>query len=76
MTRDLRKYSRQTNLSLFMGFIAILLIIGGGLIYQFYGREAAILGIVCILAGLFPIVIVWVILTIVDWIVRRANDHV
>lgn len=73
MTRDLRRYARQTNLRLLFGFILILFLIGIGLIYAFYGREAAVLGVLCLVFGLAPLVIIWVSLWLIDWIVKRAN---
>ncbi|MGW8249330.1 MAG: hypothetical protein ACWGO1_01720 [Anaerolineales bacterium] len=73
MTRDLRRYARQTNVRLLFGFIILLFIIGIGLIYAFYGREAAVLGTLCLLFGLAPLVIIWFSLWIIDWLVKRAN---
>jgi len=74
MSRDLRRYARQTNVRLFVGFVVLLFLIGDGLIYRFYGREAAILGAVCILAGLAPLVLIWLALTIIGWMAARANQ--
>ena len=73
MTRDLRRYARQTNVRLFAGFLLILMILGDGLIYVYYGPQAAILGLTCILFGLAPLVIIWIALWIIELIVRRAN---
>jgi hypothetical protein len=74
MTRDLRKYARQTNFRLAVGAILLLFIIGDGLIYFFYGKGAALLGILCILAGLTPVVLVVLIFVLMDW-VRKRIDH-
>ncbi len=73
MARDLRKYARQTTTRLAIGGLLILFLVGIGLIYLIYGREAAILGTICMLAGLSPLVLIWLSLEILDWIVRRAN---
>ncbi len=73
MTRDLRKYARQTNVRLLAGFILLLFIIGDGLIFIIYGREAALLGFICILFGLAPLLLIGLALWIVDVIVTRAN---
>ncbi len=73
MTRDLRKYARQTNVRLLAGFILLLFFIGDGLIYIIYGREAALLGFICILFGLAPLLLIGLALWIVDVIVARAN---
>ncbi len=73
MTRDLRRYARQTNIRLLAGFILILFLIGIGLIYVFYGQQAAILGIICMIFGLSPLLVIWFSLAIIDWVVKRAN---
>jgi len=73
MTRDLRRYAKQTNIRLFIGFFILLFVVGAGLIYWFYGREAAILGSICIVAGLIPLGLVWGLLAFLGWIVKRYN---
>jgi uncharacterized SAM-binding protein YcdF (DUF218 family) len=73
MARDLRHYARQTNVQLTVGFILLLLIVGDGLIYFFYGREAALLGLLCILSGLVPLALVWLVLIGMEWLVKRSN---
>ena len=69
MTRDLRQYARQTNVRLIIGFIVLLLVVGIGLIYLFYGRSAAITGLFCILASLVPIIMILVAFWIIDLII-------
>ena len=71
--RDLRKYSRQTNIRLFVGFLALLVIIGLGLIYIFYGPQGAVFGFVCLAAGLAPLVLIWLALLLLEWITKKAN---
>ncbi len=73
MNRDLRQYARQTNVRLALGGILLLFLVGAGLIYVFYGRSAAIFGLACLAAALSPLVLIWLALTVIDWIVRRAN---
>ncbi|HBX69037.1 MAG TPA: hypothetical protein DEH25_06560 [Chloroflexi bacterium] len=75
MTRDLRKYARNTNIRLFAGFFLLLFIVGDGLIYLIYGREGAILGLICLVAGLAPLVLIALLLFALEWIVKRANDQ-
>lgn len=74
MNRDLRKYARQTNIRLFLGFLILLLLVGDGLIYVIYGPQAAVLGVVCILAGLAPLVLIWAVLMLLEFIVRRSEE--
>lgn len=71
MSRDLRHYSKQTIQRLITGGLILLFAVGGALIFYFYGGGAAILGMVCLLAGLMPIGIIILILGIMEWIVER-----
>jgi energy-converting hydrogenase Eha subunit E len=73
MSRNLRQYARQTNVRLLIGFGLILFIIGDSLIYFIYGREAAILGFICLLAGLFPLVLIGLALRLMEKVVDRAQ---
>ncbi len=75
MSRDLRQYARQTHIQLIIGFLLILFIIGDGLIYLFYGQGAAMMGVICLLAGLTPITLIIVSLWIIDWVVRRKDQE-
>lgn len=74
MTRDLRKYSRQTQNRLILGFLALVFFLGDGLIYLFWGREAALMGLICLLLGLTPAVLVWGFLILLDWFVRKEQE--
>ena len=73
MSRDLRRYARQTNIRLALGGVLLLFLVGDGLIYIFYGRSAAVLGIVCLLLGLALLVLIGLALWIIEWIARRAT---
>ena len=75
MYRDLRKYAKQTNLRLIIGFLLVLLFIGDGLIFLFYGQGAAVREIVCLLAGLSPVILIVGALWLIDGIVRRNNPE-
>ncbi len=73
MSRDLRRYARQTSFRIIIGAILLLLIVGDGLIYLIYGSAAALTGLLCILGALVPVLVIVGILTFMDWIVHRAN---
>ncbi len=73
MSRDLRRYSHQTSIQLIIGFLIILFIVGEGLIYWLYGPGAATTGLLCILAGLSPLVFIGAFFLIVRWILKRAD---
>lgn len=75
MSRDLRRYARQTNLRLIVGALALLFFVGDGLIYLIYGPAAALTGLLCILGGLLPVVLVILALALLDWMTRRANSE-
>lgn len=74
MSRDLRKYARQTNVRLIIGGIVILFLIGDGLIYLFYGQGAALLGLICIAIGLLPPILVGIALWILGWLVKKVDQ--
>ena len=74
MKHDLRHYARQTGFRLILGGLILLFVVGDGLIYIFYGRNAAAAGLLCILAGLVPILLVLLALYVVEWILQR-NDR-
>ena len=75
MARDLRKYARQTNVRLSIGFAIIIFLIGDGLIYYFYGRGAAIMGALCILLGLVPLLLVILAFLAKDLVIRFLQDR-
>jgi hypothetical protein len=75
MTRDLRRYSRQTNFRLLIGFLVLVFLLGDGLIYIFMGRNAAIMGLVCLLLGLAPALLVWLLLVGLGWLVKKERER-
>ena len=73
MTRDLREYTKQTNVRLGIGAALLFLIIVIGLIWFIYGFGAAIMGLLCLLGALVPIGLILLSLQLLDWIGKRAN---
>jgi len=73
MSRDLRKYSRETTIRLIVGALLLLFIVGLGLIWLNYGGGAASLGFICLLAGLAPVVLITFIFVVTDWMMKRAG---
>ena len=71
MSRDLRRHAAQTNRRLILGGIAILFLVGDGLIYIFYGKQAAMLGLVCLIAGLAPLGLIWGALWFIGWVAGK-----
>jgi len=75
MSTDLRKYARQTGVRSLIFFIIILFLVGDGLIWLFYGGQAAFLGALCMLAGLVPLGLIFLSLWFLNWIVKRTGDR-
>jgi len=73
MKSDLRRYARQTNIRLVVGFIFLLFLVGDGLIWYLYGRSAALLGLLCTFGGLGLLGLIGGILWLMDWLVKRAD---
>ena len=73
MSRDLRKYVKDTNVRLIVGALALLFIVGDGLIWIIYGFGAAVMGLLCMLGAFIPIGLILLFLNLSDWIVKRAN---
>lgn len=73
--RDLRQYSRTTQFRLVLGALFILFVVGTGLIWWVYGPQAARLAILCLLAGLAPVLLIVAWLWILDWILRKSHHE-
>jgi len=74
MKRDLRDYAKRTNVQLAVGAFALLFFFGLGLIWLIYGAGAALIGFLCLLGALVPVVLILVALYGMDWIVKHANS--
>lgn len=74
MTRDLRKYASQTSVRLIAGALIVLFIVGIGLIAWLYGARAALMGILCLLGALVPILLIVLVIFGMDAIVKRINE--
>ncbi len=73
MSRDLRKYARQTNVRLIVGGFILVFVVGIGLIYLFYGQEAALTGLLCLVVGLIPLLLIWLMFFVLEIITKRAK---
>ena len=73
MGRDLRRYSRQTTINLFVGFILLLLVGGGGLVYLIYGAGSLPTYLFCLGVGLAPLLLIGLALLAMQWIVDRSG---
>jgi len=73
--RDLREYARKTNIRLIFGFVFLLFLVGDGLIYLFYGGGAALTGLICILGGFVPILLIIGLFSVMDLVIKKANEE-
>jgi hypothetical protein len=71
--RDLREYAKQTNVRLAIGAFILVFVIGVALIWAFYGEGAAGMGLACLLAALFPVVLIILFFLAIEWILKRAR---
>ena len=71
MSRDLREYTKNTKTRLLIGFLALIFLVGDGLILLFYGKEAGIFGLVCMIGALIPVLLVIIFLVIADKVVKK-----
>ena len=75
MIKDLRKYARQTDMRLLIGFFILLIVVGLGLIFFLWGAGAAISGLICVGVALLPVLAVLGVVWILDYLARRARDE-
>lgn len=73
MSRDLRKFSKETNVRLAFGAFILLFVVGVGLIWAIYGQGAAGMGLLCLLAALVPVILILGVFLAIEWILRSAR---
>jgi hypothetical protein len=56
-----------------MGALLVLFVVGDGLIYLFYGKSAALVGLLCLLGGMIPVILIVLVLLLLEWIQKRAD---
>jgi TM2 domain-containing membrane protein YozV len=71
VTKDLREYSKKTRTRLVFGSLALIFVVGDGLIYLLYGKEAGLFGLVCTLGALLPVLLIIALLEIADKVVKK-----
>jgi multisubunit Na+/H+ antiporter MnhB subunit len=71
--RDLREYTKQTNVRLVLGAFILLFVVGVALIWAIYGEQAAGMGLICLMAALFPIILILLIFVGIEWILKHAR---
>jgi hypothetical protein len=72
--RDLRRYARSTERRLVLGVLALFFVLGDGLVFIFYGREAGILALICTALGLGPVGLIAFSLWVLEMLSRRSGN--
>jgi hypothetical protein len=63
-----RQHRARTDRNLWLGFFALLFLVGGGLIALFYGGSAAAVGVVCIAGGAALAGLVMLVMAGIGWL--------
>jgi hypothetical protein len=71
--RDLREYAKQTNVRLALGAFILLFVVGVGLIWLIYGGNAGGMALTCLLAALFPVILILFVFVGIEWILKHAR---
>ena len=71
--RDLREYAKQSSVRFALGAFILLFVVGVGLIWLIYGENAAGMGFICLLAALFPVILILFVFVVIEWILKRAR---
>ena len=65
------RFARSTEGQLVIGFFLLLYLVGGGLIWYFYGLGGAVLGSLCITGGLLFFLLLYAIVSLIGWWANR-----
>jgi len=60
---------------LIVGGLALLFLVGLGLIFLIYGKGAVFTSLLCIIGSLIPIVLIMLALAIIDLIVKKNKER-
>jgi hypothetical protein len=58
-----------------VGGLLLLFVVGIGLIYLFYGQGAALTGLLCMVVALIPLILIWVMFIVLEFITKKAQDQ-
>jgi hypothetical protein len=65
------RFARSTEGQLVIGFFLLLYIVGGALIWYFYGFGGAVLGWLCMTGGLLFFLLLYAIVSAIGWWANR-----
>ena len=63
-----RRFARTTEGQLIVAFFVLLYLVGGGLIWLFYGRAAALLGVACMTGCLGFFLLLYAIMLLIGYL--------
>ncbi|MEM7535052.1 MAG: hypothetical protein AAF639_22945 [Chloroflexota bacterium] len=66
-----RQYVQREEVRLFIGFFVILYLVGGGLIWFFYGLSAMFLGMACMTGGLLFFLLLYGLMALLGYLVSE-----
>ena len=70
---DPRRHMQQTQGRLIVAGFALLLVVGGGLVWLLYGDQAAVTAVSCLLVAVGLVGLLWLILALLEkW--ARADE--
>jgi hypothetical protein len=67
------RFARTTEGQLVVGFFVLLYVVGGGLIWGFYGSGGAILGWACMTGGLLAFLLLYGLVSLIGWWANRED---
>jgi magnesium-transporting ATPase (P-type) len=71
MSVDPKKYNKQTRFRLILWFVILLFTLGLGMIWLIYGKNAALLGLLCLLGMAIPVGLIALVMLGLDKIVKK-----
>lgn len=72
---DLRRYQFITDRNLLIGFFVLLFVVGGGLIWLFYGLGGLSTGLLCIAGGAVVAGLLVLVTKGFEWVSRWLEDR-
>lgn len=72
---DLRRYQLITDRNLLIGFFVVLFVVGGALIYLFYGLGGLSTGLLCMLGGALLAGVVVLVVFGFEWLGRWLEER-
>lgn len=72
---DLRRYQTATDRNLLVGFFGLLFLVGGALIYLFYGLGGLGTGLLCMLGGALLAGLVVLVTQGFEWLSRWLDNR-